>query len=337
MHQGIVNSSSGENLAVLLTAPGAAAIAVVRLSGSGVDSFLAQRFSKPVPIGRCVHGLLTDGDRTIDDALVVRCEINTIDLNVHGGAWVTQSVLNLAQADGFTISEDIALSVDGPTELWNQVLQALPMAKTEEAVRALLAQPDAWEKIADPAAVLADTSGQWLIRAPTVAIIGPPNVGKSTLANQLFGQTRSITADLPGTTRDWVGEIANIDGLAIMLIDTPGIRATADPIEHAAIAQSVEPIRLADLIIVVLDQSAPFDGELVTAYPSAVLVANKSDAALKWNADQIGAVRTVATIGIGVANLRRAIRHRFGWEPVDIHQPRWWTEHQCPRLAAIGT
>ena len=57
----------------------------------------------------------------------------------------------------------------------------------------------------------------------TVAIVGPPNVGKSTLANRLFGQARSITADQPGTTRDWVGGVADIVGLAVTLVDTPGV------------------------------------------------------------------------------------------------------------------
>jgi len=253
------------DLVTLLTAPGAAAIAVVRLSGPGVEAFLSRHFSRPVPTGRCVHGILRDGERIIDDAVAVRSG-DVLDLNLHGGVWVVRSALQFAQSEGFAISD--LMATDGPTEIWQEVLRALPHARTEQAVRMLLTQPAAWESISDPRKILGDSSGKWLIQTPRVAIVGPANVGKSTLANQLFGQTRSITADLPGTTRDWVGEIANLDGLAVMLLDTPGIRATNDPIEDAAIAGSAEQVRAADLVVLVFDQSAELDRAMLDAYPT---------------------------------------------------------------------
>ena len=140
-------------------------------------------------------------------------------------AGLLKSAIQLAQKAGFEISNDNPRV--GTDEIWQEVVDALPLAKTEQAVRVLLAQPAAWKSISDPKKILDDPSGKWLTQLPRVAIVGPANVGKSTLANQLFGQTRSITADLPGTTRDWVGEIANLDGLAVMLIDTPGAAADA--------------------------------------------------------------------------------------------------------------
>jgi small GTP-binding protein len=313
------------NRMTLLTAPGAAAIAVVRLSGPAIDLFLDRHFSKPVPMDRCVHGLLRDGDRVIDDAIAVR-HGNILDLNLHGGTWVVHSVLDLAKLHGFEIS-DID-SADGETEIWKSVLQTLPKAKTEQAVRMLLAQPRAWESPGDLRAILNDHSGKWMLATPRVAIVGPPNVGKSTLANQLFGQERSITADLPGTTRDWVGEIANIDGLAIMLVDTPGIRTTVDPIEDAAIAASKPQIQSADLIVLVLDQSQPLDHAIVNSFPDSIRVANKSDGSLQWDAAEIGAIQTIATIGTGMDELRKQIRRRFGCDPMDPLRVRWWTESQ---------
>jgi small GTP-binding protein len=308
-----------------LTASGVAAIAVVRFTGPGVDAFLARRFSKPVLPGRCVHGLIQDDQRVIDDAVAVRSG-EILDLNLHGGNWVVQSVLQLAQTDGFTLSD--ADATDGPTELWQQVLRALPLAKTPEAARMLLAQPKAWESPGDLQSIIDDPSGKWMLALPRVAIAGPANVGKSTLANQLFGQMRSITADLPGTTRDWVGEIANLDGLAVMLVDTPGIRATTDPIEDAAITSSAEQIRSADLVVLVLDQSQPLNQAIIHAYPTAIRVANKSDSESKWNATEIAAVQTVATTGIGIDKLRKEIRRRFACEPMDLSRARWWTENQ---------
>src|SRR5260370_980944 len=87
-------------------------------------------------------------------------------------------------------------------------------------------------------------AGGWWERR---AVAGLPNVGKSTVANQLFAEERSITADVAGTTRDWVGEIANIDGLAVVLVDTPGIREASDPIEKVVIERSDTELRGADL------------------------------------------------------------------------------------------
>src|SRR5205814_1112634 len=150
-----------------------------------------------------------------------------------------------------------------------------------------------------------------------VAIIGPANVGKSTLANQLFGQERSITADVPGTTRDWVGEIANIDGLAVMLVDTPGHRQTADPIEQAAITASGEQIAGADLVVVVLDRSVPLGGEttgMIDAFVYPIIVANKADLPAAWDEEGLNAIATVASEGRGVDELRLKIRRRFGCE-----------------------
>ncbi len=327
---------SSTNRVILLTAPGVAAIAVVRISGTGVDAFLTRRFSKPVPIGRCVHGLLKSDDSVIDDAVVARCDSHIADLNLHGGTWVVQSTIHLAMADGFELSEPSVDSVDGHSEIWKQVQMALPLAKTPESVRMLLAQPAAWEQMGDAAAMIADESGWWMLNPPRVAIVGPANVGKSTLANQLFGQSRSITADLPGTTRDWVGEIANIDGLAVMLIDTPGIRATADPIETAAITQSSPQIRAADLVILVLDQSIPRDAAMLADYPGAIVVANKADRPAAWKAEDIGAVPIVATNGVGVDQLRKWIRGRFGWEGFNFARARWWTLDQRAELEERG-
>ena len=326
------------NRVTLLTARGSAGIAVVRLAGPGIDLFLQRHFSKPVSNGKCVHGNLLAGDRVIDDAIVVR-QGQIVDLNIHGGTWVTRLALELAQSAGFTPVADIA-DDDGSSPsavLWREVLAALPFAVTEQAVRMLLAQPTAWENInANAADILADTSGKWLVHLPRVATVGPANVGKSTLANQLFGRARSITADVPGTTRDWVGEIANLDGLAVMLLDTPGTRSTNDAIEAAAIAGSRSQIESADLVVLVLDQSLRLDAQMLTCHPNALVVANKCDAPAAWNACEIGALQTSATNGHGIDHLRAEIRRRFGWEPVEIERARWWTPRQYESLRRLN-
>lgn len=327
---------------ILLTSPGTAAIAVVRLTGAGVSEFLRDHFDKAVTPGRCVHGTLSDGGAVIDDPVVVLSAHGTVaDLSVHGGPWVVHSVATLARRRGFDWVDSAPRpvheeSVDGDDEIAREVAQYLPLATTEQAVRVLLAQPAAWEEPrregrgpGDAAAVLADRGLHWLLHPPRVAIVGIPNVGKSTLANQLFAQERVITADVPGTTRDWVGEPANVDGLAVVLVDTPGQRDAADPIEREAIHRSREQVSAADLVLVVIDPTQPNEKQaaLGRQHPDALRVVNKSDRGEVE--DGLAAIRTIATTGAGIDRLRDVIRaHFLGPAPFDLARRRWWTERQ---------
>jgi small GTP-binding protein len=332
--------------AILLTPPGPAAIAVVRLCGPRLAGFLTEHFAKRAVLGRTVHAELIDGGRVIDDPVVVLVDESIADINIHGGPWVVKAVLDLAGRSGFDVSASPGLplpdeAVDADDPLQREILTHMPMAKTELAVRVLLDQQRAWRRLTsqrrrriDPRRILRDRSLWWLLHPPRVAIIGPANVGKSTLANQLFAQERSITADVPGTTRDWVGETANIDGLAVTLIDTPGLRDTPDPIERAAIAIGRTEIARADLVVLVLDATRGDDAEqlaLRDAHPSAVVVINKIDRA-RGSTQVAGDLRTIATTGEGVANLRRVIRRRFGCYPMNLGRARWWTQRQREML-----
>ena len=354
------------NRAYLLTPPGVGAIAVVRLVGPAVPGFLAAHLSRPAVESRCVHGDLSSGDGVLDDPVVVLLPGGrAADVSLHGGPWVVESVLDLLRKEGFEVTqpaagdESIPLdAVDGATVLEREVNAHLPLAKTELAVRVLASQVEAWQAVVRRAtpgpgeeahlarwmqkaerikselgAILADRGLWWLLHPPRVAIIGAPNVGKSTLANQLFARDRVITADLPGTTRDWVGEVANLDGLAVMLVDTPGIRRTDDAIEAEAIERSGEQVKSADLVVVVTDATRPLDGEqaaVLEAWPDALRVINKTDAASPaWDLALVGGVRTVGTSGAGVDELRRTIRSRFGVVAgMDERWPRWWTPRQ---------
>jgi small GTP-binding protein len=304
-----------------------------------VGEFLRRHFDKKVAPGRCVHGTLSDGPRLLDDPVVViPADTSFADVSLHGGPWVVRSVLELARREGFDVIDRLETpipeaAVDAETVIEREVEQYLPLATTELAVRTLLAQPAAWaaQKSADAQRMLADRSLHWLLHPPRVAVVGIPNVGKSTLANRLFGAERVITADVAGTTRDWVGEIANLDGLAAMLVDTPGRRSTDDPIEREAIERSGEQVAASDLVVVVLDPTQPREpgqAELERLFPGAMRVVNKSDRNGLWQA--AGRVfATVATTGTGVDSLRAAIRRRFlGADAIDTDRARWWTPRQ---------
>lgn len=118
----------------------------------------------------------------------------------------------------------------------------------------------------------------------SVAIIGKPNAGKSTLLNSLLNENRAIVSDIAGTTRDTIEEIINIDGILFRLIDTAGIRQhSTDSIESAGIERSFEKMNQADLVLYLFDAAEPtsaiesLKSELDNKQLKYLLVANKID------------------------------------------------------------
>jgi small GTP-binding protein len=333
-----------------MTAPGTSALATVRIAGPGVVAFLKRRFSKPATPVRPVHGELRDDSGVIDDPVVILREDGfAADITLHGGAWITKCVMTLAERDGFAISPvdvDMIGSTDAATIFEHELLVSLPRARTELAVRTLLAQPEAWRRLssAHPTdevieLLLADRSLEHLLTPPTLAIVGLPNAGKSTLANRLFGQQRSIVSPIAGTTRDWVGEEANLDGLLIKLIDTPGRRATDDAIERAAISASDATIQSADAVLLLLDASRDdlAQDELALQFPDAMVVLNKIDQRLpSWSDErirQLGAISVCARSGEGLDAVTARTLSRFGIDR-DLTRPRVWTRRQREEFSA---
>lgn len=118
----------------------------------------------------------------------------------------------------------------------------------------------------------------------SVAIIGKPNAGKSTLLNTLLNENRAIVSDIPGTTRDTIEEVINIDGILFRLIDTAGIREhSGDAIESAGIERSVEKMKQADLVLYLFDVSddkpeiGALRSEIEKQQVNYLLVGNKID------------------------------------------------------------
>lgn len=336
-------------LASRLTPPGVAALAVVRLVGTGVDAFLGKHFQgRPAP-GRCAYGKIVAQDgQSIDDVIVVRLPDSgqpAADITLHGGAYIVDSFLALAASRGFAVSDRISPPVpleaaDGATIIDRELAAHLPLAMTELAVEILTAQPDNWLTLQHDTnagaantdrlrAILHDRALWRLLHPPRIAIIGVPNAGKSTLANTLFAQQRSLTADLPGTTRDWVGGLADLTGLAVHLIDTPGLRASVDSIEAEAIRRAQRVLRRAHALLLLLDPTQPAAPQeaLIRRYPAALLVSNKTDRPAQWQ-PPTPAIKIVATTGDGIDALRTALRRKLGCDELDPWTPRWWTRRQ---------
>ena len=150
----------------------------------------------------------------------------------------------------------------------------------------------------------------------TLAIVGRPNVGKSSLFNRLVERERAIVTATPGTTRDLVTETVSLGGIPVKLVDTAGIRRALNEAESIGIQKSMEALADADLVLVVLDASQPHtaeDNRLLDQIKNraAIVVENKSD--LRRSPARPHAISTSALSGAGIPELRAAIlRHVTG-------------------------
>jgi tRNA modification GTPase len=134
--------------------------------------------------------------------------------------------------------------------------------------------------------------GRILRHGIRAAIIGRPNVGKSSLLNQLLGHDRAIVSPIPGTTRDTIEETANIRGLPVVFIDTAGLRESGDVIEVEGVRRSRETLGRAELILHVLDSAEPLTAEDRKFLAEAggkqrILVVNKVDLPRRWEPGEI--------------------------------------------------
>jgi tRNA modification GTPase len=141
----------------------------------------------------------------------------------------------------------------------------------------------------------------------TLAIVGRPNVGKSSLFNRLVEQDRAIVTEIPGTTRDTISETASLHGIPVRFVDTAGIRAGEDRVEQLGIERSYQAMADADLTLVVIDASQPLhaDDEALLSRPaSRLVIANKVDLA---GIPLEGSIAVSALTGQGIDTLRTRI------------------------------
>ncbi len=165
-------------------------------------------------------------------------------------------------------------------------------------------------------------TGRILREGLATVIIGKPNVGKSSLLNALLREKRAIVTDVPGTTRDVIEEYVNIRGIPLKIIDTAGIRETADVVEKIGVERALELVGQVDLILVLLDSSVPLSVEdkkvlAMLADRQAVVLLNKSDLPAMLEVEDVEkytngrqVLRISVAQGQGLAELEQAIFDR---------------------------
>ncbi len=302
----------------LTTAMNPGAVAVLHLSGPDVQDTLETMTG--------IRGWEPGRVRLVDLASVVRGLAVLIrngkdglaKLMPHGGPRVVQSLLDKITGMGLVYEpqpDPLTVYPEADSPIQADALGTVARAMSPAAIDTLLAQPKLWraamqhpdkidrDKLRENTHIL-----DRLINPPTVVVVGRPNVGKSTLTNRLMGRSVSLVADLPGTTRDWVGGLVELggvqDAVAVRWMDTPGLRESGDGIEQRAIGLASEVIASADVLIAMRDPDNDWPKPSAMPREPDLKVVNKIDLADKAWPD---AIPISAETGEGVVALQKRV------------------------------
>lgn len=179
---------------------------------------------------------------------------------------------------------DMTAAIEAAIDYPDYDIEEETYSSMEQGVSGLLGRVDGLLENAD--------CGKILREGVQTVIIGKPNVGKSSLLNWLLEEDRAIVTDIPGTTRDTVEEYLNIGGVPVKIVDTAGIRETADAAERIGVEKSRAYAETADLVILMLDASRPLEAEDREIFSfirgkKTVVLLNKTDLEQKLTAAEI--------------------------------------------------
>jgi tRNA modification GTPase len=226
------------------------------------------------------------------------------------------------------VLEELAASIDFPDEVPDPGAGGMisELSELRDSLRELIRTGEA---------------GRIMREGVPVAIVGPPNAGKSSLLNALLGEDRALVSEIPGTTRDTIEESIAVHGVHMRLIDTAGIRAHADRLEAAGIERTQRALESARLALVVIDGSQPLSDEARTLLAQTrgqprVIFANKADlgdAGARELAGEavVGSVRRSTTL----QELRDALaRTVFDGDVPDLERPHLASLRELDAAAA---
>lgn len=370
------------------------AISIIRVSGEHAIAYVNQVFDKDlhsVHANSITYGFIKDPyiNETVDEVLVsvfhapktFTCE-DVVEINCHGGRFITKQVLQLVIAQGARLAQpgeftqraflngriDLtqAEAVMDLIEADNKANARLAMQGIKGSVRTLLEPllvnmldiianievnidypeyddveqlssdvllPKAKRWMEDINAILAKAeSGKIIKEGINTAIIGKPNVGKSSLLNALLEEEKAIVTDIEGTTRDIVEGSIHLQGITLNLIDTAGIRETDDVVEKIGIERSRKAIDEAQLILLVIDASKPQDAHdqallSLTEGKQRLLVYNKIDQA---EIEQEG-ICVSASLG-NIDSLLHALHNLYEQHVVVLQEPTLSNDRQISKM-----
>ena len=243
-----MNNNPSDTICAISTPPGVGGIAVIRISGP--DAFtisdklwrgkrLAEVASHTAHLGRIVD---PESGQTLDEAVatVFRAPAsftgeNVVELSVHGSIWIQRQLINLLIAAGCRLAE----AGEFTRRAFADRGKLLALSQETHAEVSRLAASFA--------------TGDAIRRGIPVAIVGRPNVGKSSILNLLTGDNRAIVSNIPGTTRDTIEDTVDINGYTFRFIDTAGLRHTSDTVENLGIERAWQKVGLASIILWVID------------------------------------------------------------------------------------
>lgn len=324
----------------LTTSPAPGAIALIQISGGGDAVARVLREVTGMgdwPRGRCRLVRLAE----VDEGLAVRLGEGWAQLMPHGGPRVVQRLMGRLRELGCTVAgeaEAWAVYPEAGSVIEAEALATMARAASPAAVDLLAAQAELWRGLAGDEANRAAVGAvrrrsdelDRLVHPPTVAVVGRPNVGKSTLTNRLLGREASLVAEVAGTTRDWVAAMVELRapgdgdeaGVAVRWLDTPGLRARdqeVDELERRAIGLARGVAAQADVVIAL--RSPELDWPEAATLPRGpdLWALNKVDSGEERGDGSSAAAPLAmsAATGAGVDALAAAVLRRMG-----LHDPR---------------
>lgn len=239
-----------------------------------VDSLLSLGARAAEP-GEFTMRALSNGRLNLTQAEAVR---DLIDARTHTAVRQAARQLGGELSARLQPVKDSLLEIIVPLESSLEFVEDdLPLDISEGIVRELSALSDRLEELADTF-----RQGRLLKDGLRVTLVGRPNVGKSSLFNSLISYDRAIVTEIPGTTRDTLSEVINIDGVPVLITDTAGVRASTDRIEQLGIERTRRAVTDADLTVIVLDGSQTLTAEDKKIFDEAsdnhlLIAVNKSD------------------------------------------------------------
>ena len=297
--------SSGHCRAAMMTAPETGAVSIIQLTGDITPVLNVITGHSKWPAGTLRLSNLAGIDRGLVSIPAPDCA----QLMPHGGLRIRQRLLAALEDAGAIHDPDMtpkSLFPEARNVIEAAAMKAISTAASPLAIDLLLKQPERWADCEswDDADDARSNRLNRMLTPPSVVVLGPPNIGKSSLLNLLTGRDVAITMDEPGTTRDYVSTLIELGGLVVRWHDTPGQRTSEDSIEMDAMSRTEQLIEKADMLILARDMSSSW---IETDREPDLRLSLRSDLGLCRDAD----VCVSAHTGEGLVELVECVREHL--------------------------